>query len=145
IVALAGLGEAARGTAFPQAASVLAACLAPLILAGVLAIALFTSQAWREGPERVQDYGWPSMRSLAISTPVLVLIQVSLVAMYRHKVIGLMSHLIGAMFIALMILLLGVFVLQQFPKHRTLAPAAKTFMTIGFTQVALGLAALTAR
>src|ERR1700679_2206457 len=57
----------------PPAVSVSHACLAQLFFSTTMAIALFTSKKWMEGPEIVEDYGWPSLRTLAIVTPVLVL------------------------------------------------------------------------
>jgi heme A synthase len=56
-----------------------------------------------------------------------------------------MPHLVGAMVVTLLLLIMGAFVLQQFPTHRTLRPAAITLMSIGLVQVALGLLALVAR
>jgi tellurite resistance protein TehA-like permease len=47
--------------------------------------------------------------------------------------------------VTLVLLIMGAFVLQQFPTHRTLRPAAIALMSIGFVQVALGIMALIAR
>ena len=46
------------------------------------------------------------------------------------------------MFVALVILLESIFVLQQFPTHRPLASAAKTLLGVAFAQVFLGITAL---
>ena len=46
------------------------------------------------------------------------------------------------MFVALVILLESIFVLQQFPTHSALRPAAKTLLGVAFGQVFLGLTAL---
>jgi heme A synthase len=116
--------------------------MAPLFFAAVLAIAVVTSPGWSRGPEDVRDYGWPSMRSLAILTPILVMLQILLGAAFRQQVLTLLPHVLGAMFVALVILLESVFVLQQFPTHRALAPAAKTLLGVAFAQVFLGITAL---
>ena len=116
--------------------------MAPLFFAALVAIAVVTSPAWCRGPELVYDYGWPSMRSLAILTPVLVLLQILLGAAFRQKALTLLPHVLGAMFVALVILLESVFVLQQFPTHRALRPAAKTLLGVAFGQVFLGITAL---
>jgi heme A synthase len=47
--------------------------------------------------------------------------------------------------VPLAILLAGMFVLQQFPKHRALRPAAIGLLTITLLQVFLGIAAYVAR
>src|SRR6185295_8103541 len=54
-------------------------------------------------------------------------------------------HVIGAMIVPLVILLVGAFVLHQFPQHRSLWPAAVAFLTITLVQVCLGVFAYFAR
>jgi heme A synthase len=136
------VGHAAVQVMMPHTAGIAHALLAPLFFAAVVAIALVTSPAWRRGPELVHDYGWPSMRSLAVLTPILVLLQIFLGASFRNKVITVLPHILGAMLVALMILLESIFVLQQFPTHRALRPAAKTLLGVAFGQVFLGMTAL---
>jgi heme A synthase len=128
--------------AAPHAAGIAHALMAPLFFAAIVAIALVTSGAWSRGPELVSDYGWPSMRSLAILSPILVLLQILLGAAFRQKTLTLLPHVLGAMFVALVILLQSIFVLQQFPTHRALRAAAKTLLGVAFGQVFLGLTAL---
>jgi len=129
----------------PPPVSVLHTCLAQLFFSLTVAICVFTSKSWNDGPEMADDHGWPSMRSLAILLPLVVLTQVALGAGFRHGALSVMPHLVGAMVVTLLLLIMGAFVLQQFPTHRTLRPAAITLMSIGFVQVALGLLALVAR
>ncbi|MGA3187190.1 MAG: COX15/CtaA family protein, partial [Bryobacteraceae bacterium] len=69
----------------PPAVSISHACLAQLFFSTTVAIALFTSKNWLQGPEIVEDHGWPSLRSLAIVTPAMVLIQIALGAAFRHR------------------------------------------------------------
>ena len=97
------------------------------------------------GPELVEDHGWPSLRSLAIMLPLVVLTQIALGAGFRHGALSVMPHLAGAMVVTLVLLIMAAFVMQQFPTHRTLRPAAIALMSIGFVQVALGIAALILR
>ncbi len=146
IAALEGVvGLSSVQSAIPHTAGIAHACLAPLFFAAVVAIAVITSPAWHRGPELVSDYGWPSMRSLSIITPILVLLQILLGAAFRQQALSLLPHVLGAMFVALVILLESIFVLQQFPTHRALRPAAKTLLGVAFGQVFLGIAALTMR
>jgi heme A synthase len=137
------VGHTAVLTLVPITAGILHALMAPLFFAAVVAIAVVTSPAWSRGPEHVSDYGWPSMRSLAIMTPILVLVQISLGACFRQNALTLLPHVLGAMFVALVILLESVFVLQQFAGHRALRPVAKTLLGVAFGQVFLGITALT--
>jgi len=136
------VGHAAVLALIPITAGIAHALMAPLFFAAVVAVAMVTSPAWSRGAELVFDYGWPSNRSLAIMTPVLVLLQISLGAAFRQKVLTVLPHVLGAMFVALVILLESIFVLQQFPTHRALRPAAKTLLGVAFGQVFLGLTTL---
>src|SRR5437016_10037704 len=125
----------------PPPVSISHACLAQLFFATTVAIAVFTSRSWQQGPEPVSDYGWPSLRSLSIVTPAAALVQIALGASFRHKVLGVMPHIAGAMLVTLIILVTGVFVLNQFPNHKTLRPAAAAMLGLTFLQVFLGLMA----
>lgn len=135
-------GHAAVLSTIPFTAGIAHAVMAPLFFAALVAIAAVTSPAWCRGPEHVSDYGWPSMRTLAMLTPILVLLQIFLGAAFRQKAITLLPHVLGAMLVALAILLESIFVLQQFPTHSALRPAAKTLLGVAFGQVFLGLTAL---
>ncbi|MCU1337345.1 MAG: cytochrome oxidase assembly [Bryobacterales bacterium] len=145
VVAQGLLGGATVLLLQPAPISVAHACLAQLFFSVTVAIAVFTSRKWQQGPEPVEDYGWPSLRSLAILTPVLVLAQIGLGAGFRHRAFGLLPHVIGAMIVPLVILLVSAFVLHQFPKHRALRPAAVGLLAITLVQIFLGIAAYFAR
>jgi heme A synthase len=136
------VGHGAVLTLVPMTAGIMHALMAPFFFAAVVAIAVVTSPGWSRGAELVSDYGWPSMRSRAILTPIVVLLQILLGAAFRQRAITLLPHVLGAMFVALVILLESIFVLQQFPTHRALRPAAKTLLGVAFGQVFLGLTAL---
>jgi len=145
VVAQGLLGGATVLLLQPAPVSIAHACLAQLFFSVTVAIAVFTSRKWQEGPEPVEDYGWPSLRSLALVTPVLVLLQIGLGAGFRHRAFGLLPHVTGAIIVPLVILLLGSFVLHQFPKHRSLRPVAVGLLTITLAQVVLGIVAYVAR
>jgi cytochrome c oxidase assembly protein subunit 15 len=145
VVAQGLLGGATVLLLQPAPISIAHACLAQLFFSVTVAIAVFTSRKWQRGPEPVEDYGWPSLRSLAVITPVLVLLQIGLGAGFRHRAFGLMPHVVGAMIVPLVILLTSIFVLNQFPRHRALRPAAIGLLTITLVQIFLGIAAYVAR
>jgi hypothetical protein len=145
---LAGLGiECALGAIAGDGVflAILHALLAPLVLSATVAAMVATSPAWQAGPDLVQDHGWPSLGSLGKITPVMVLLQIALGAAFRHKAMGILSHLFFAMILVLLILCVCIFVMQQFPNHKTLRPAANWLMAIAFTQIFLGIAAFTVR
>ena len=125
----------------PPAVSTAHACLAQLFFSTTVAIALFTSRGWQEGPSPVEDYGRPRLRTLAIVAPILVLGQIALGAAFRHRALSLLPHIMGAIIVTLSILLVGMFVLQQFGQHRALRQAAAALLTVTGAQVMLGIAA----
>ena len=145
VIVQGGLGGLTVLLLLPPAVSVSHACLAQLFFSTTVAIAVFTSKSWMEEREMVNDYGRPSLRSLALVAPVLVLAQIALGASFRHGAIGVMAHIVGAMVVALAILILGAFVLHQFPDHPALRPAAIAMLSVTLLQLMLGIAAYWAR
>ena len=145
---IAALALAAVGLGFaPQttAVTVSHALAAQMLFALTMGSILLTGSAWSKPPERVADHGWPSLRSLGTLTPILVVIQIALGAAFRHKAMGVLPHLFGAMVLVLAILCVCIFVMQQFPTHPALRPSANQLMAIAFTQIFLGIAAFTVR
>jgi heme A synthase len=136
VVANAGLGEMLR-TPSPMI-SMLHAFLAPLLLALVVAIAVGTSKSWQHPPICLPDKGWPPLRGVARNTLILVVIQVALGALFRYDFIGVMTHIIGALIVAVFILVLVVCVTMM-QEHPTLRPAAITLGVLIFVQIFLGL------
>jgi heme A synthase len=129
----------------PSSGGIAHACLAQILFAMLAAVAMFTSSAWKSGAQPVADHGWPSLRSLAILTPALVLIQIGLGAAFRHKALGVLPHISGALLVMLVILMVCVFVMQQFPEHRPLRSAAVALLVVTAVQIFLGIGAFTAR
>jgi heme A synthase len=137
LFALAAVLAVTRGVAH--------AFLAQLFFAATVVIALVTSSAWKREPEMVDDMSTPPLRSCALVMVALVVLQVALGAAVRHKAMGPTLHIVGALVVALAILLVGVLVMNQCPTHRTLRPCAIIMMTIAGTQVFLGFAAFIVR
>jgi len=129
----------------PKAVSITHACLAQLFFSTTVAIALFTSPVFKRGAEIVIDEGTPSLRTLAVLAPVTILCQLALGAAYRHKALGLVPHVIGALVVTGVVLIVAMFALQQFPKHTALKNAALAMIVITLIQVFLGIAAYMSR
>jgi cytochrome c oxidase assembly protein subunit 15 len=115
------------------------AALAQVCLLLVAGVAFATSPLWISTSEPVQDYGWPSLRFMATSTPALVFLQIVLGALYRHHIIGLIPHIVGAMLVSGIVLLLALFVLTQCPKHEEMKQLATAVLLVMFVQVMLGV------
>lgn len=129
----------------PKVISIAHACLAELFFSLTAAIALFTSPAWKRGAEMVEDSGWPSLRSMAVVTPVVVLAQVALGAAYRHGLMDIIPHIVGASVVTGLVLYLSVSLLMQYGFHRGLRRAGLALTIVTFVQVFLGIAAYISR
>ena len=130
----------------PKFVSIGHACLAQLFFSTTVAMAVFTSRSWLESPTKfVEDSGWPSLRSLVFSVPILILVQLALGAAFRHKATGVIPHIVGAMVVTAVILIVSIFVLTQAAAHAALRQSALALLFIVFVQVFLGIAAYMAR
>ncbi|HLW76232.1 MAG TPA: COX15/CtaA family protein [Bryobacteraceae bacterium] len=129
----------------PPPVSITHTCLAQLFFSLTVAMTIFTSKRFEAGPEIVEDRYWPPLRGLAIGLPMLVLAQIALGAGFRHGVMSVIPHIVGAMVVALAITIVCVFVLQQFPHHQALTTTAKALLTILMVQLTLGVIAFVMR
>jgi heme A synthase len=132
------LGARAITSALPQISGILHALLGQIVFGMVVAIAVMTSASWKRGPEPIEDTWRPSLRSLALAVPAIVLLQTTLGAAYRYRALSVIWHILNAMIVLLLILIVSVFLIRQFPQHAGLRPAAITLAVITSIQVALG-------
>jgi hypothetical protein len=121
------------------------ALLAHMLVAGSVALCVALSESWTREPQYIQDYGWPSLRSLAFLLPGLIVIQIALGAGFRHQLLSLIPHVVAAMLVAMFILMVGSFVLQQCKQHHTLMRSGRIMLWMTAIQVFLGIAAFTLR
>jgi hypothetical protein len=133
------LAEILLGYLKGSTAEMLHAILAALLFAAVCAIGLRTSPSWQRDPEVVQDFGWPSLRSLSSAASFLIALQIGLGAGIRHSVVGVMPHLLGAVLTVIFIVIVSIFTMNQFPKHATLRPLASRLLAIAGVQAFLGM------
>ena len=129
------------GPPLPASTAIFHALLAHLYLSIAVVLATLTSAGWNAEPEVVDDEGWRLLRPLALATPVVVVIQIALGAMYRHQTIGILGHLAGAMVATLLTLIVSAVVLQNFPKPAPMRRAAAALISIVLAQICLGAAA----
>jgi heme A synthase len=137
------LAEPVLGTqsvlrSFLPLTGILHALLAHLSFVAVVAIALLTSESWLRGPEPVVDSWRPSLRSLSIAVPAIVLLQITLGAAFRYHALGVIWHILNAMIVLLLILVVAVFLIRQFPQHKALRQAAHSVAGLAGVQVLLG-------
>lgn len=136
--------DAALGWPQPPLSAALAvfhALLAHFFLSVVVVIAVLTSAPWNREPERVDDCGRWYLRPLAVATPPVVFLQITLGSAYRHDLTGIMPHMAGAMVVALMTLIVSAVILQHFPEPAPMRRAAAVLISVVLAQVCLGIAA----
>ena len=86
-----------------------------------------------------------SLRRFALAIPPLVLLQTALGAAYRHKALGVLPHMGGAMLVVLLILLVSVIILQRIPTPGPLRSSAIALIVVVLVQISLGIAAFLMR
>jgi heme A synthase len=129
----------------PEWQSLSHAILAPVIVALIAAVGCFTLPEWQMDPDRVSLSEWPLLPVAAKAAPMIVLLQVAMGVAYRHKEWGVMPHMAGAMFVAAVMLVVPVMLLQHFPQHPSLRPVAIAAMSTALLQITLGIAAFVMR
>lgn len=91
------------------------------------------------------DHGTPSLRSLGVIAPWLVLLQVAMGAALRYKMMGAMSHVAGAMLVGAFLLYYATGVMAPAPKGHAARGAAVVLLWAVLVQVLLGIAAYVIR
>lgn len=129
----------------PKAVSISHACLAQLFFSAICAIALFTSPGWRRGADVIDDTPGYSLRTLSVLVSVSVLVQLALGAAYRHKLLDLIPHVAGAMFVTGLTLFAVVNILLHCPRQEAIRRAGLALLIITLFQVFLGVAAYMSR
>jgi heme A synthase len=110
--------------------------LAQLFFATSVLIAASTLHAWTQFP--VVMGGRQSLRTLAMITAILVFGQAALGVAFRHGIIDVIPHVLGALIVAIIVAALAMSVLYR-PENEQLRPAAVTLLIITAAQFFIGL------
>jgi heme A synthase len=114
------------------------AFLAQLLFVFVVGAMVMSWPGWEQKPAQIPDKGWPSLRSLANGTEGALVLQVALGAAFRHNLLGVLWHILGAFLVVIYGLAMLVIV-TQVPENRSLrAPAIWLGVLLGI-QVSLGM------
>jgi hypothetical protein len=62
-------------------------------------------------------------------------------ALYRHQILGVMPHMLGAMVVAILALVVSMTLIQHFGDQPQLKSSATGLITVVLAQVCLGIAA----
>lgn len=138
LIAQGAIGAWSLRVELPKAVLIGHACLAHLFFAATVAIAILTSPGWRQTPSRIEDGGWPSLRTLSVITPAAVLLQIALGAAYRQQAFGVMAHMIWAMGVTLFVMMTSIFALTQCGGVPRLKRTAVWVLSLTLAQLVLG-------
>jgi len=119
---------------------VLHAVFAHLSLVLITGAAVLSSLASTKQAEPLDPGSWTALRPMALITPPFVLLQITMGALYRHEIVGVMPHMLGAMIVAILTLVVSVILLQNFRSSRELTNSATALISIVLAQVCLGIA-----
>jgi len=103
IIAQALLGRFTVKTFLDPPVSASHATLAELFFITIVSLAVFTGKWWTGGVPQLHDDESPKLRTLAIWTSALILVQIILGAAFRHNAFGIIPHLIGAVVVTFMV------------------------------------------
>lgn len=106
----------------PTAVSVSHACLAQLFFCMIFTLALVTSPSWqdweRDRPQMLPDEGAFSLARLTVAVNAAIFFQHMLGAMLRHKALGVIPHLLGALVVILLVIWVVARVAAKYPDQR---------------------------
>ena len=152
LIAFAGVvAQAAIGGMrvwFPEYKALIAvphALVAQSFFAVVVSIAVFTSQSWRLPHQTRPDEKSFPLRALAGTTVLAVLIQLVLGAGFRHQAFGIAPHIVGAVVVAVLIVMTVTTIMRRHPDDSYLTRPAKLVIAFLIVQIGLGIGAYLAR
>jgi heme a synthase len=117
------------------------ATLAELFFVTVISLAVLTSRWWVSDLPALEDLGSPHLRTLAVWTSALILVQVALGAAFRHNAFGIIPHVIGAILVAGMVFWTVLAVSRRLGSVKDLRRAARHLEICLGVQLLLGGAA----
>ena len=129
----------------PKAVSISHACLAQLFFSTTVAIAFLRLPVGGRARSLLKMAAGRRCGLWRCSASVLTLAQVALGAGFRHRALGIVPHIIGAIVVTFVLLMVATFVLVQFPKHAGLTKAAWSLIGITSVQIILGVLAYVVR
>ncbi|MGH9716038.1 MAG: COX15/CtaA family protein [Candidatus Acidiferrales bacterium] len=125
----------------PSASATAHATLGQIFFITLVGLTVCLSPWWRSGPLQFEDRGSPRAAPLALATTGVILVQVLLGAAYRHGILDIVPHLIGAVVVTVMVIWTGRVVKTRFRESRTLRKGVVLLHSFFGIQILLGFAA----
>jgi heme a synthase len=141
VLAQAALGGFRVLVGYPALSSTAHATLAQIYFITVVGLALYLSPWWQRDLPQLDDSGAPPLRTLAMLTTAVILMQLILGAAFRHGAFGLDPHLMGAGLVTVFVVWTGVTAKRRFRAARELRRSTILLHSFFGIQILLGLAA----
>jgi len=122
----------------PPAVSIAHATLAQMFFASVVSLSVFTGRWWQAEQQQLADHGSPSLLTLSRLVLAAILAQLVLGAAYRHNVLGIVGHLVGAGVVVALAVYIARAIRNRFPQVAALRRAARVLLALVGLQVLLG-------
>lgn len=117
------------------------ACLAQIFFGIAVALAVVTSRWWVSEQPKLEDYGSPSIHSVAIVNALLIFLQVVLGAGFRHRDIPVWPHVVGALVVVSSVSWTALALRKRFADSREISKARIGLHATLGVQFLLGFAA----
>lgn len=117
------------------------AILAQIFFITLVGLALVTSGWWQTDAPPLQDTGSPRLTTLALSTTVVIFLQLVLGAAFRHGAFGIIPHLVGAGVVTVMVVWTGRVAKKRFARVPGIRRSVIWLHSTFGTQILLGGAA----
>jgi heme a synthase len=141
VVAQALLGGIRVLEGDPLVSATAHATLAQIFFITLVGIALYLSPWWQREQPQLEDSGSPRVRTLAWWTTVVILAQILLGAAFRHGLLGIVPHLIGAGAVTVMVIWAGRAAKKRFGTNADIRRGVVLLHAFFGTQILLGFAA----
>lgn len=108
----------------------------------LIALAVTTHKDWRWDEPKVEEEAvFPSLRQFAVIVTGAIFVQLILGALYRHKGVGILPHVVGAIVVSVLALWLAVRILSRFMKETSLTRSTRLLIALVAIQIFLGVVA----
>ncbi|MGA9884171.1 MAG: COX15/CtaA family protein [Candidatus Acidiferrales bacterium] len=141
VIAQAALGGFRVLGSDPSASATAHATLGQIFFITLVGLTVYLSPWWQTTSQQFEDRGSPRATALASATMGVILAQVLLGAAYRHGILNIVPHLIGAAAVTVMVVWVGRVVKKRFKDSRTLRKGVVLLHAFFGIQILLGFAA----
>ena len=141
VFAQALLGAARVLLGHPPLIATVHATIAQIFFITTVALALVTSPWSQSGHPALDDPGSPKVRSVALWTTLVILLQLVLGAGFRHGAFGILPHLIGAAAVTFFVIWTTRTAKKRFANVPEIRSSIKWLNITFGTQILLGVAA----